>query len=86
MKKSIWKLVLCLVLCIVAGSILTVVAIRIGSDYLHTLAVIGPSALAGYFISPESKDGKASRLRWWQLALAILVVTTAFWLLENYVF
>lgn len=86
MKKSIWELIFYTVLCIVMGIVLTVVSIRTGSDYLHSLAVIGPSALVGYFFSLESKEGKESRLRWWQLVLAILVVTTAFWLLENYVF
>lgn len=83
MKKSIWKFILYIALCIVVGTVLTVVAIRIGSDYLHDLAIIGPSGVMGYFISLE---GKEPRLRWWQLMLAILVVTTAFWLLKNYVF
>lgn len=86
MKKSIWKLILYIVLCIVVGTLLTVVAIRTGSDYLHDLAIIGPTGVMGYFISLESKEGKEPRLRWWQLMLAILVVTTAFWLLKNYVF
>lgn len=86
MKKSIWKFILYIALCIVVGTVLTVVAIRIGSDYLHDLAIIGPSGVMGYFISLEGKEGKEPRLRWWQLMLAILVVTTAFSLLKNYVF
>lgn len=86
MKKSIWKFILYIALCIVVGTVLTVVTIRIGSDYLHDLAIIGPSGVMGYFISLEGKEGKEPRLRWWQLMLAILVVTTAFWLLKNYVF
>lgn len=86
MKKSIWKLVLYLVLCIVTASILGVIAIRTGSDYLRSLSIMGPATLIGYLASLESGDKKKRRVQWWQLALVILAVTTAFWLLEKYLF
>lgn len=86
MKKGIWKLISYIVLCIVVSSVLAVVAIRTGSDYLHSLAVMGPSTLVGYLISLGGEEGKVRRVQWWQLVLVILVVTTAFWLLEEYVF
>ena len=56
MKKTLGKLILYVILWIVAGAALSVVATRIGSDYLHSLAVIGPPMVVGYLSSLE--DGK----------------------------
>ena len=53
MKKTLGKLILYVILWIVAGAALSVVATRIGSDYLHSLAVIGPPMVVGYLSSLE---------------------------------
>ena len=85
MKKTLGKLILYVILWIVAGAALSVVATRIGSDYLHSLAVTGPPMVVGYLSSLEDGKEKGRRLRWWRLVLLIGIVTTAFWLLEKLV-
>ena len=71
MKKTLGKLILYVILWIVAGAALSVVATRIGSDYLHSLAVIGPPMVVGYLSSLEGGEEKGCRLRWWRLVLLI---------------
>ena len=83
-RSNIGKLILYVILWIVAGAALSVVATRIGSDYLHSLAVIGPPMVVGYLSSLEDGEEKGRRLRWWRLVLLIGIVTTAFWLLKKY--
>lgn len=85
MKKTLGKLILYIILWIAAGAALSVVATRIGSDYLHNLAVIGPPMVVGYLSSLEGREKKGRRLQWWRLVLLIGIVTTAFWLLEKLV-
>lgn len=86
MKNTLGKLVLYVLLCVAAGLLLSVLATHIGSDYLHSLAIIGPSMVLGYLSSLDSGEEKGHRLEWWKLALTILVLTTAFWLLDKYPF
>ena len=83
MKKTLGKLILYVILWVVAGAVLSVVATRISSDYLHSLAVIGPPMVVGYLSSLEDGEKKGCRLRWWRLVLLIGIVTTAFWLLKK---
>ena len=85
MKKTLGKLILYVILWIVAGAALSVVATRIGSDYLHCLAVIGPPLVDGYLSSLEDGEENGRRWRWWRLVLLTGIVTTAFWLLEKLV-
>ncbi len=83
MKKTLGKLILYLILCVAAGVLLSVLATHIGSDYLHSLAVIGPPMVVGYLSSLDGREEKGRRLQWWRLVLLIGIVTTAFWLLEK---
>lgn len=83
MKKTLGELILYLILCVAAGVLLSVLATHIGSDYLHSLAVIGPPMVVGYLSSLDGREEKGRRLRWWRLVLLIGIVTTAFWLLEK---
>lgn len=83
MKKTLGTLILYLILCVAAGVLLSVLATHIGSDYLHSLAVIGPPMVVGYLSSLDGREEKGRRLQWWRLVLLIGIVTTAFWLLEK---
>ena len=85
MKKTLGKLIVYVILWIVAGAALSVVATRIGSDYLHRLAVIGPPMVVGYLSLLDDGKEKGRRLRWRRLVLLTGIVTTAFWLLEKLV-
>ena len=78
MKTTLGKLILYVILWIVAGAALSVVATRIGSDYLHSLAVIGPPMVVGYLSSLESGEEKGRRLRFLIIYLTLAGVLTLY--------
>ncbi len=91
MGKNKWIGISVFILLIVAGAALSVVAMRIGSDYLRSLAIVLPASLAGdlvtYFFGKKSYvEIFSDKKHWWGFAAGVLIVTTLLWLLEKLVF
>lgn len=91
MRRNKWTGVLVSVLLIAVGVGLSIVAARIGSDFLRCLAIVLPASLAGDLVTYSF--GKKSdvmifsdKKRWWGFAAGVLIVTTLFWLFEKFVF
>lgn len=91
MGRNKWTGILVFVLLIAVGVGLSIVAARIGSDFLRCLAIVLPASLAGDLVTYSF--GKKSdvmifsdKKRWWGFAAGVLIVTTLFWLFEKFVF
>ncbi len=91
MRRNKWTGILVFVLLIAVAVGLSIVAARIGSDFLRCLAIVLPASIAEDLIAYCS--GKESKIkifsdkkRWWGFAAGVLIVTTLFWLFEKFVF
>lgn len=82
------KKILMFVLLLLVGVALTVLAELIGSDFLRNLVFVCIGSMAGYIVSNDSEQKMFNRSpkEWIGFAVAVLIITTLFWLIEKFIF
>ena len=82
MSRKHQKLLL-IALAFVASCALNIAAHRLDADFLEHVSVVGATAFAGAIVSRKPLIPREAST-WFRLALAVLIVATAFWVAERW--